>query len=130
MPITYIVDPDKQLIHETWTGEVRAADLASHWARYLDDPAVMAARRTVVDLRASTIGFSGLEFDTLIRAIVLPRLQGRKWISAIVVGTPVHHGVTRQYQVFAERYSQDAIFKTTSDAETWIIAQKMPGADA
>jgi hypothetical protein len=95
MPITYTIDHDKQLIYETWTGEVSAADLAAYWENYLSNPAVMAIRRTVVDLRAATLAFSGLDFDSLIQQIVLPILGERKWISAIVVGNPVQQGLHR-----------------------------------
>jgi hypothetical protein len=130
MPITYTIDPDKQLIYETWTGKVQSATLAAYWKRYLANPEVMAIRRTVVDLRTATIGFSGLDFDALIQKIVLPVLGDRKWISAIVVGDPVQYGVSRQYHVFAERYSQDAIFNNPADAESWVLAQGNPDAKA
>jgi hypothetical protein len=130
MPITYTIDHDKQLIYETWTGEVSAANLAAYWEGYLANPDVMAIRRTVVDLRAATLAFSGLDFDSLIRQIVLPILGERKWISAIVVGNPVQHGVTRQYHVFAERYSKDSIATTIAEAESWVMAQGHPDAQA
>jgi hypothetical protein len=130
MPITYTIDQDRQLIRETWTGDVQAADLAAHWKIYLADPAVMAIRRTVVDLRAATIMFSGADLALLVRTVALPILEGRKWISALLVDSPVQHGVSRQYHVFAECYSQDAIFKTMADAEAWLLAQGMPADKA
>jgi hypothetical protein len=130
MPITYTIDHHKQLIYETWTGEIQAADLAAYWQGYLSNPEVMAIRRTIVDLRAATIGFSGLDFESLIREIILPILQGRKWISAIVAESPVQYGVSRQYQVFAERFSKDAIFNAIADAESWVMAQGNPDAKA
>jgi hypothetical protein len=126
MPITYSIDRDKQLIHETWTGEIHLKDLAAYWEKYLADPEVLEIRRTIVDLRPATICFSGLDFDALIEDIVLPVLGDRKWLTAIVVGDAVQFGVSRQYQVFAGRYSRDSIFTNVDEAEQWIFTQDCP----
>ncbi|HWA10884.1 MAG TPA: hypothetical protein VG838_15700 [Opitutaceae bacterium] len=120
MPITYTIDREKRLIHETWTGEIRAADLAAYWKRYLADPEVLEIRRTIVDLRGCVIRFRGADMDSLIQTVVLPVLKDRKWTTAIVVGEPAQFGVSRQYQVFADRYSEDSIFGNMADAEKWI----------
>lgn len=120
MPIAYAIDHQKRLIYETWTGEVTAPGLAAYWTRYLADPEVLEIRRTIVDLRAAVISLRGIDFDDLIKTIVLPVLQDRKWTTAIVVGGTVQFGVSRQYQVFAERYSKDSIFFSMAEAEQWI----------
>jgi hypothetical protein len=122
MPITYTIDRDKKLIAEVWQGEIQSGDLAAYWRRYLSDPEVLAIRRTVVDLRAADIRFSGLDFGVLIRTIVAPVLQGRTWTTAIVVADPSQFGVSRQYQVFAQIYSKDSIFSSVEEAERWICA--------
>jgi hypothetical protein len=123
MPIDYTIDHARKLIFETWTGEIRAADLAAYWRRYLADPEVMKIRRTIADLRAAVITFSGMDLSHLIHTIVLPALKGRNWVTAIVVERPAQFGVSRQYQVFAERYSHDSIFADVAAAEAWIGSQ-------
>jgi hypothetical protein len=120
MPISYTIDRERKLIFETWTGEINADDLAAYWKQYLADAQVLEIRRTIVDLRASVIKFSGSQLDALIKAIVLPVLKDRDWTTAIVVGAPIQFGVSRQYQVFAHRYSKDCIFERVEDAEKWI----------
>ena len=120
MPITYTIDREKKLILETWTGEVSASDLAEYWKRYLGDTEVLPLRRTVVDMREAVIRFTGWEMDRLIKDIVLPALEGRDWKTAIVVKEPTQFGVSRQYQVFAQRYSKDSIFSTVEEARTWL----------
>lgn len=120
MPITYSIDPQQGVIFEKWSGDVLASDLASYWRSYLADPEVIAIRKTVVDLRDSNPRFTGAELADLINTIVLPVLAGREWVTAIVVGKPVHVGVSRQYQVFAERYSRDAIFEEPEQALAWV----------
>jgi hypothetical protein len=120
MPITYTIDHDQKLILEVWTGEINAVDLAEYWKRYLADPNVLALRRTLVDLRQADIRFSGADLDALIRSIVHPILAGRDWKTAIVVDKPAQFGISRQYQVFADLYSKDAIFRSIEEARHWL----------
>ena len=121
MPITYRVDQDRDLIEEIWSGEVGAADLERYWIGYLADPKVMACRRTLVDLRHANIKFDGKQLAGLVDAIAVPRIGDLKWKTAIVVGEPVQFGVARQYQVFAEVYSTDAIFEDYDAALSWLL---------
>jgi hypothetical protein len=127
MPITYIINHQKGLIRETWKGKIGGVDLAAYWLHYLADPEVLAIRRTVVDLRKANIDFSGLDFDALIRTIVLPVLGERTWTTAIVIRDPIQFGVSRHYQIFAERYSKDSIFRNVADAERWILSAETTG---
>lgn len=129
MPITYTIDRNKHLIRETWKGEIHAADLGAYWQGYLADAEVLKIRRTIADLREATICFSGLDFDSLIRTTVLPVLHGRTWTTAIVVGNSIQFGVSRQYQIFAERFSNDSIFKDVADAEAWLASRESPGTE-
>ena len=122
MPISYSVDRQKGLITETWTGEIAAADLDAYWREYLKDPNVRAIRRTLVDLRQCTILFTGEQLSIMVRATVLPILNGEDWKTAIVVDHPVHFGVSRQYQVFAESFSVDSIFEDPEAALAWLFA--------
>lgn len=121
MPITYATDCEKKLITEVWTGEITAECVAAYWKRYLDDPEVLAIRRTLVDLRQANILFTGSDLQTLIQNIVLPVLKGRDWKTAIVVEGPIQYGVSRQYQVFADIYSTDAIFYDIEEALHWLM---------
>lgn len=124
MAISYRVRPEVGFIEESWIGEIDAGELANHWRSFLSDPAVLALRRTLVDLTAATILFRGAELDELVEKIVLPRLGGKSWTTAIVVADPVQFGVSRQYQVFAERYSKDCIFSNREAAVKWLQAQE------
>ena len=120
MPINYVIDREEKFITEVWTGEIRAEDLEAYWKRYLEDSEVMRIRRTIVDLRDAKILFKGSDLDLLIQTIVLPALKGKDWKTAIVVGNSLQQGISRQYQVFADRYSEDAIFRTMEDARNWL----------
>ena len=52
--------------------------------------------------------------------MAIPALNGRDWTTAIVVDRPVQFGVSRQYHVFAERYSKDCIFHDYDAALRWL----------
>lgn len=123
MPIAYAVDRDRNIINETWTGTVTASDLAAYWRTYLADPEVMSCRRTLVDLLEAHVAFTGVELSSLIQTIALPAIGDRKWTTAILVSAPAPYGMTRQYQVFAERYSHDSIFTDRDAALAWLVAQ-------
>jgi hypothetical protein len=122
MPISYSIDQQKRLIVEVWTGDVTATDLAAYWRDYLADPAVLAIRRTLVDLRQCRILFTGSQLSALINSVVIPVLEGRDWKTAIVVDQPAQYGVSRQYHVFAESYSVDSIFSDPDAALTWLLS--------
>lgn len=124
MPITYSIDRQNRVIEEKWMGTINKDDLADYWKRYLEDPEVMDLRRTLVDLREAHILFTGHQMEALIASIVLPALKDRDWKTAIVVDQPVQFGVSRQYQVFADRYSKDAIFTNMDEARGWLLSLK------
>jgi hypothetical protein len=86
----------------------------------LKDPEALAIRRTIADLCEAKIRFSGADLNELIDELVLPLLNGRGWKTAIVVKEPHQFGVSRQYQVFAESYSQDSIFGSVEEALQWL----------
>ena len=79
--------------------------------------------RRGLDLRGANIRFTGNELSNLVSTVVTPVLNGRDWRTAIVVEEPVQFGVSRQYQVFAERFSTDAIFHDYDEALRWLLQQ-------
>lgn len=122
MPIHSTINRDVGIIEEAWIGAITIDDLKSYWQNYLLDPEVLGLRRILVDLRAAEIKFKGLELDDLVQQFVVPKLNGLDWKTAIVTDKPIQYGVSRQHQVFAERYSKDAIFYDYTEARAWLIA--------
>jgi hypothetical protein len=123
MPIQYSINRSLALIEERWTDTITIQTLKEYWLHYLADTEVMHIRKTLVDLRMANIKFIGRELDSLIRSDVVPRLKGLTWKTAIVVERPVQYGVSRQYQVFAELYSNDSIFYDYEKAIEWLLKQ-------
>jgi hypothetical protein len=123
MPIRYSIDNQKGCILEEWEGAISINDLEAYWTSYLADPKVLEIRRTIVDLRNARIEFKGDELDNLVQRLVIPKLNGLHWKTALIVSHPVQFGVARQYHVFADRYSRDAIFSDPTAAEEWLLNQ-------
>ena len=90
----------------------------------------MRCRRTLVDLRDADVEFTGAELNQLIRTIALPAIGDRKWATAILVSAPAPYGFSRQYQVFAERYSHDSIFDDGERAVNWLLQQDPDALEA
>jgi len=122
-PISYSIDKTLGVILEVWRGGVTAADLEHYWEAYLANPDVLEVRRTLVDLRGAEIQFTGMELSNLVSSVVIPRLNGRDWKTALVVKQPVQYGVSRQYHFFAEQYSTDSIFYDPDEALRWLLQQ-------
>ena len=109
---------------ETWIGEISIADLRQHWTFLMQDNNALALRRTLVDLRASTVQVSGEELSSAVRELVQPHLKGRDWITAIVVNTPAQFRSSSSYQGCAAAYSHDVIFSTVEEARRWLLKQQ------
>lgn len=124
MPISYSIDEVNGVIHEVWTGDVYANDLAAYWKDYLQDPRVLELRKTLVDMRLALPHFTGTELSDLINSIAVPLMGRLTWKSALLVAHPHQYGVTRQYHVFAEIYSRDAIFHDRDEALSWLMDDK------
>lgn len=77
----------------------------------------------MVDMRKANILFTGDEFSKLIKRVAIPGLAGKDWKSAIIVERPHQYGVCRQFQVFAECYSKNAIFYEYDSALQWLRQQ-------
>ncbi|MGD0586081.1 MAG: hypothetical protein ABSA86_09985 [Oryzomonas sp.] len=123
MPIRFVIDHEKQIIYETWDGEISYKDLEDFWNTISQNPDVMSIRRSLVDARKAIPIFSGAELSNLIHEVA-PLLIDLGWITAIVVERPVQLGISNQYRVFAESYSQDAIFQDPDLALQWLVQQK------
>ena len=121
MPITFSIDPKLGIIREKWSGVCTIEDLRGLWTIYMSDPEVLALRVSYADLREASITFAGWQMRSLIKAVVDPVLQGRDWLTAIVVSGPIQLGMSRQFQEFADHFSRDAIFFDPQDALEWLM---------
>jgi hypothetical protein len=122
--ITYELSELDCLIVETYSGEVSIEDLRRHWTEMLIDKGALAFRRSLADLRAATLLFSSQELALAIKEVVLPTLQGRSWLAAIVVRNSAQLQLVSRFQGYAARFIYDAVFSDYDEAKRWILAQQ------
>lgn len=120
LPISYSIDKELGVVMTTWCGDITAADIRRHWERFFSDPEVLAAGRSVADVRAANFQFTGQELSNLVAEVVVPLLVGRSWRTAIVVARPAQFGVSKQFQVYAQLFSTGRIFHDPGEALRWI----------
>lgn len=122
MPISYTIDHELGVIFATWQGEITADELARHWAVVFSDPGFKSVRRTLADVRAATIAFTGAELARLVDTLAAPAVGEAGWKAAIVVSQTAQFGMSRQFHVFAGLFSKDAIFFDRETALAWLLA--------
>ena len=124
MPISFTIDTRLGIVREKWTGKVTVEEVRQHWTHYLTDPEILALRATLADVREATLDFGGWQMRRLIETVVDPLLQGRDWITAILIGGSRQVDMSRTYQELADHYSRDAIFFEEHDAIEWLVRQR------
>lgn len=122
--IAYVVDPGLDLVLEEWSGDITRDALAAHWSGLMQDMTALRCRRTLVDFSAATIHLHGQDLVELIDNVLLPALQGRRWITAIVAASAVQYGFGRQYLAFGARFSNTRIFREVDEALAWLATER------
>lgn len=123
MPITYTTDIARRLVLSKWTGHISVDDVRAHWIALFDDADVVASKRILADVTEARVTFAGAELGRLLREIVAPKVQGERWVNALVVARPDQYGTSRQFSTFNEQLGVDAIFYDCDEAMGWILGQ-------
>lgn len=121
MPITYRVDKEQNVAIVTWQGDVTAEDYRAHLKAMLQDPAALRAGRSLIDLRQANVVLRGAELNAIGEAEAGPRLAGRQWNSAVLVGSTANFGLARQYQILSQSEDSDGVFRDYAAALAWLI---------
>ena len=85
MPIEYQIYEKLGIVYRKFSGSITLAELGRHWRKLLSDPRVPETLALAADLRGCEITITGEEVRGLVRAVIAPHMEGRRWVSAIVV---------------------------------------------
>ncbi len=121
MPITYTVDKRRKLVLVTWQGDVTEEDYRTHLRTMLQDPEALRTGRCLTDLTQANNLMSGAQLNAVANAEAVPRLEGRPWKTAVLVGSTVNYGVARQYQSLSESERTDSVFRDRDAALAWLL---------
>lgn len=121
MPISYAVDSERNFVLVTWQGDVTEDEYRAHLRTMLEDPDALRAGRCLTDVRQAHSLLSGAQLNAAATAEAIPRLAGRPWKTAVLVGSTVNYGVARQYQILSESESSDRVFRDPAAALAWLL---------
>ncbi len=123
MPITYTIDKEQNIVVVTWQGEVTEEEYRAHLRAMLQDPDALRARRCLTDLSQATALMHGAQLNAIANAEATPRLKGRPWKTAVLVGSTAHYGVARQYEILSQSESTDSVFRDRAAALAWLLKE-------
>lgn len=122
MPISYRIDPERQLILTRAWGVLTDAELLAHKDRLLHDAAFDPGMPELSDVRAierldvTTVGVKAMVAHDTAHS---ERRSGHRL--ALVVPTDEAFGMARMYQLMGKRDDGSvAVFRTLPDAEAWL----------
>lgn len=123
MPISYEFDLAPGFMIETWSGDIDIADVVDFWADVDGSEQSRVIRRSLADVRHATPNFTPQQLHAAVRDVLLPRRQGRDWVTAILVQSVQQFRMSQQYQVFAEYSSRIEIFSKRDEALIWLLSR-------
>lgn len=129
MPITLNVDPVARVVRVRGAGRLRRDELIESLHRMVEDPAFEPAMPQLFDLRdVIDVDASSDEIRDIVEraADLAPRIGAEKL--ALVAGAPVIYGLSRMYEVYAEKLPVTVkTFYDYDEAVRWLGMAPEPG---
>jgi hypothetical protein len=126
MPVAYVIDTTRKLIHINCSGVVTLADVLDHCAKLKNDPACAGHLDVMLDVRESdTLPESK---DLRIANSNVASVRGKVEFGrfAIVANRDAMFGMMRMFGIFAEKdFREINVFRGTVEAEVWLALQQV-----
>jgi hypothetical protein len=125
MPISYRIDPERNLVLTTASGILTDDDVLQHKAHLVQDPAFQPGMKELSDIR----GIDRLEVTPAgVRAMVQQdERDGARVAShqlALVLSKDVAYGMARMYQTLAEsKMGSVGVFRDAAEAIAWLQSE-------
>ena len=124
MPVTYVVDPERNLIQTSCQGYTTLEEVLEHFDRLERDP----GRPTRPDVLLDLTEVTSLPDSDQIRAAANRVGQANRLMRyracAIVVRREALYGMIRMFEVFARaHFERTAVFRNRSDADVWLFSR-------
>jgi hypothetical protein len=125
MPVTYVIDTDKRLIHTICSGVVTVAEVVGHFRTLRDDPVCTGYLDVLLDVRDATSAPETSELRVVTEEVAAVRKKVEFGMLAIIASGDVIFGMMRMFAVFAESFFRAIqVFREIGEAEAWIRANK------
>jgi hypothetical protein len=125
MPVTYVIDPAKSLIHTKCIGDVNLQEIKDHFRELERDPNRPDRLNVLLDLSETTSVPNVLEVRVASNEVAKILRSVQFEACAIVVRNDLLFGMMRMFAAFASRYfTATQVFRATADAEVWLASQQ------
>jgi len=119
MPITFIIDPDTQIIYTTAFGDIHPDDLIAHGQRLAD--ANLLNRPQVFDARAANLELTKAQVQRLATQTKEFRKGLKPTPVAFVTDSNSLYGMLRIYQVMIQNINPGfSVFRNIDEAQQWV----------
>jgi hypothetical protein len=124
MPISYRIDPQRNLVLTTASGALGDADILELKRALRSDPRVSANMRQLSDVRLVTdLRVTPAGVRQMVAADVDQGTPPPEYRLAIVTGQDVVFGMARMYQTLTDASRQHVgVFRSLEEAEAWLSA--------
>jgi len=121
MPVTYMIDTDKRLIHTICSGTVTLPEVVRHFRMLRDDPLCTGHLDVLLDVREVTSAPDSTQLNVVTTEVASVRNKVEFRMSAIVANRDVVFGMMRVFAVFAEPFFRAIrVFREFAEAEAWL----------
>jgi hypothetical protein len=125
MPVTYEIDPAKNLIRTRCIGDVTLQEVKNHFRELERDPNRPDRLNVLLDLSEITSVPNVLEVRAASHEVAKIFRSVRFEALAIVVRNDLLFGMMRMFAAFAGKYfTATQVFRVTADAETWLASHE------
>ena len=121
MPVTYMIDTDKRLIHTICSGTVTLPEVVGHFRMLRDDPVCTGHLDVLLDVRDITSAPESSQLRVVTREVAAVRKKVEFGMCAIIASRDIVFGMMRVFAVFAEPFFRAIrVFREVGEAKAWL----------
>jgi len=125
MPVTYSIDADRRMIRTTCSGKVAFQEVIDHLRALERDPACPDRVNVLLDLSATETLPESRQVTAVSAELGRTGMIVRFDACAIVASSDALFGMMRMFEVMAqEHFRASRVFRSTAEAEAWLMSQR------
>jgi len=119
MPVSYVIDRERELIETTCSGEMNVQMVLEHFDELEKLPSLPARLDVLLDVDEVETLPQSVDLEQVAKAVGSSRVQ---WgACAIVAGRDALYGMLRVFEVFArEQFAATRVCRDRAEAERWL----------
>ncbi len=128
MPISYVIDAERNLVVTTASGTLTNDDVIQLKDRLAQDPGFKPGMSELSDVRSiDHLEVTPAGVRAMVRQDERAATQGASGKLALVVSQDVAYGMARMYQMLTESHTPNVgIFRDIGEARAWLLRASRP----